>query len=110
MAGNAHDDARARLDPLRTELGGIDKEILALITHHQAVAQQMTVSEIGMPTRDFRQEKDVVQRARAAAVQHGLSEEMGEELILALIGEIMLAIQEKNASPPRVKGADGTRS
>ena len=90
-------DARARLDPLRTELGGIDKEILALVARRQAVAQQIGAvkREIGMPTRDFRQEKDVVQRARAAAVQHGLSEEMGEELILALIRG-SLTIQEKD--------------
>jgi len=90
-------DARARLDPLRTELGTIDKEILKLVARRQAVAQQIGAvkREIGMPTRDFRQEKDVVQRARAAAVQHGLSEEMGEELILALIRG-SLTIQEKD--------------
>ncbi|HEX7843598.1 MAG TPA: prephenate dehydrogenase/arogenate dehydrogenase family protein, partial [Kofleriaceae bacterium] len=49
----------------------------------------------GIPTRDYRQEKDVVERARAAAVEHGLPAVLGEELILALIRG-SLTIQEKD--------------
>ncbi|MCX5746011.1 MAG: bifunctional chorismate mutase/prephenate dehydrogenase [Proteobacteria bacterium] len=91
------DDPRARLDPLRTELGEIDRGILELVARRQAVAQKIGAvkREIGMPTRDYRQEKDVVERARAAAVQHGLTPELGEELILALIRG-SLTIQEKD--------------
>jgi chorismate mutase/prephenate dehydrogenase len=91
------DDARARLDPLRTELGQIDREILALVAKRQAVAQRIgqVKREAGIPTRDYRQEKDVVERARAAAVQHGLSPVLGEELILALIRG-SLTVQEKD--------------
>src|SRR5512138_467867 len=91
------DDARARLDPLRTELGTIDKEILALVARRQAVAQRIgqVKRDAGIPTRDYRQERDVVERARAAAVEHGLSAELGEELILALIRG-SLTIQEKD--------------
>jgi len=91
------DDAQARLDPLRTELGQIDREILALVARRQAVAQRIgqVKRDAGIPTRDFRQEKDVVERARAAAVQHGLSAELGEELILALIRG-SLTVQEKD--------------
>jgi chorismate mutase/prephenate dehydrogenase len=91
------DDARTRLDPLRTELGQIDREILALVARRQAVAQKIgqVKRDAGIPTRDFRQEKDVVERARAAAVQHGLTPELGEELILALIRG-SLTIQEKD--------------
>ena len=81
------DDARARLDQLRTELGQIDRDILALVAKRQAVAQKIgqIKRDAGIPTRDYRQERDVVERARAAAVQHGLTPQLGEELILALI-------------------------
>lgn len=91
------DDPDARLDPLRTELGQIDREILALVARRQAVAQRIgqVKRDAGIPTRDYRQEKDVVERARAAAVDHGLSPALGEELILALIRG-SLTVQEKD--------------
>jgi chorismate mutase/prephenate dehydrogenase len=91
------DDARARLDPLRSELGQIDREIFALIARRQAVAQRIgqIKRDAGIPTRDYRQERDVVERARAAAVEHGLSATLGEELILALIRS-SLTVQERD--------------
>jgi len=91
------DDARTRLDPLRSELGQIDRDILALVARRQQLAQRIgqIKREAQIPTRDYRQERDVVERARAAAVQHGLSPELGEELILALIRG-SLTIQEKD--------------
>lgn len=91
------DDPRARLDSLRTELGQIDRDILALVARRQAVAQKIgqLKRDAGIPTRDYRQERDVVERARAAAVEHGLTPELGEELILALIRG-SLTIQEKD--------------
>ena len=89
--------SRERLDPLRKQLGDIDRDILALVAQRQAVAQKIGAvkREIGMPTRDYRQEKDVVERARAAAVAHGLTPQMGEDLILALIRG-SLTVQEKD--------------
>ena len=97
---DSQDDAphpQARLDPLRVELGEIDREILALVARRQAVSQRIgqVKREAGLPTRDYRQEKDVVERARAAAQQHGLSPALGEELVLALIRG-SLTIQEKD--------------
>ncbi|HEX2686816.1 MAG TPA: prephenate dehydrogenase/arogenate dehydrogenase family protein [Kofleriaceae bacterium] len=91
------DDPQVRLDPLRTELGQIDREILALVARRQAIAQRIgqVKRDAGIPTRDYRQEKDVVERARAAAVAHGLPAELGEELILALIRG-SLTVQEKD--------------
>src|SRR5580765_5225752 len=87
----------SKLDPLRQELGQIDREILALVSRRQAVAQKIgqVKRDAGIPTRDYRQEKDVVERARAAAVDHGLSAALGEELILALIRG-SLTVQEKD--------------
>jgi chorismate mutase len=87
------DDARARLATLRTELGQIDNDILALVAKRQAVAQRIGAikREVGIPTRDVQQERDVVERARAAAEDHGLPPAMGEELALALIrGSLMV--------------------
>jgi chorismate mutase / prephenate dehydrogenase len=91
------DDPRARLEPLRTELGAIDREILALVARRQSVAQRIgqLKRDAGIPTRDYRQERDVVERARAAAVEHGLTPTLGEELILALIRG-SLTVQEKD--------------
>ena len=91
------DDAKARLDPLRAELGQIDRDILALAARRQAVAQKIgqVKREIGMPTRDYRQERDVVERARKAAQANGLPPSMGEELVLALIRG-SLTVQEKD--------------
>src|SRR6478609_3331414 len=103
------DDPRTRLDALRTELGQIDKDILALVARRQAVAQKIgqVKRDAGIPTRDYRQERDVVQRARAAAVASGLSPELGEELILALIRG-SLTIQEKDTVAATGEG-DGRR-
>jgi chorismate mutase/prephenate dehydrogenase len=97
MVRGMSDDPQARLDPLRTELGQIDREILALVARRQAIAQRIgqIKRDAGIPTRDYRQEKDVVERARGAAVAHGLSAELGEELILALIRG-SLTVQEKD--------------
>jgi chorismate mutase/prephenate dehydrogenase len=91
------EDARNKLDALRTELGQIDREILATVSRRQSVAQKIgqIKREAGIPTRDYRQERDVVERARAAAIQHGLSPQLGEELILALIRG-SLTVQEKD--------------
>ncbi len=91
------DDPRERLDVLRTELGQIDREILALVAKRQATAQKIgqVKRDLGMPTRDYRQERDVVERARAAAVEHGLTPTLGEELVLALIRG-SLTVQEKD--------------
>ena len=89
-------DARDRLDRLRGELGQIDREILALVAKRQAAALRIgqTKRELGMAVRDFRQERDVVERARGAAAEHGLPPSLGEERVLAFI-RASLTVQEK---------------
>jgi chorismate mutase / prephenate dehydrogenase len=91
------EDPRARLDALRSELGDIDRQILALVARRQATAQKIgqVKRDAGIPTRDYRQERDVVERARASAVEHGLTPTLGEELVLALIRG-SLTLQEKD--------------
>ena len=68
------------------------------------VGTQQIKRDAGIPTRDYRQEKDVVERARAAAVDHGLSPALGEELILALIRG-SLTIQEKDTVATKGEGS-----
>ena len=47
------EDARVRLEPLRTELGQIDRDILALVARRQALAQRIgqIKRDAGIPTR-----------------------------------------------------------
>jgi chorismate mutase / prephenate dehydrogenase len=95
-----------QLEELRTELGAIDKEILALISRRQATA--LRIGQVkrsrGIPTRDFRQERDVVERARAAAAEQGLPPGLGEEIILMLIRS-SLTIQERDQVSARGEGS-----
>src|SRR3989441_332598 len=99
-------DPRSRLDTLRTELGDIDRQILGLVSRRQTLAQRIgqVKRDAGIPPRDYRQERDVVERARAAAVEHGLSPVLGEELILALIRG-SLTIQEKDTVATKGEGS-----
>ncbi|MDQ3368745.1 MAG: bifunctional chorismate mutase/prephenate dehydrogenase [Myxococcota bacterium] len=99
-------DPRHRLELLRTELGDVDREILRLVARRQVVAQRIgqVKRDAGIPTRDYRQERDVVERARAAAVEHGLTPQLGEELILALIRG-SLTIQEKDTVALKGEGS-----
>lgn len=95
-----------QLEELRTELGAIDKEILALISRRQATA--LRIGQVkrsrGLPTRDFRQERDVVERARAAAAAEGLPPGLGEEIILALIRS-SLTVQERDQVSAKGEGS-----
>src|SRR6185312_7223303 len=99
-------DARETLDQLRGELGAIDKEILALVAKRQATAIKIghAKRELGLPTRDFRQEKDVVQRARAAAAELGLPPSLGEDLVIALIRG-SLTVQEQDIVASSAEGS-----
>ena len=86
-----------KLDELRAQLGEVDREMLALVARRQALALQIgqVKRDAGIPTRDFRQERDVVERARAAAAAHGLPPQLGEALTLLLIRS-SLTVQEKD--------------
>ena len=89
--------APEELTRLRQELGEIDREILGLIAKRQAMARAIGIAKqnAGMGTRDFRQEREVVQRARQAAAAAELPPALGEELSLLLIRH-SLATQEQH--------------
>jgi chorismate mutase / prephenate dehydrogenase len=100
------DPTRQRLDQLRAQLGAIDRQILDAAARRQAVAQQIgqVKRTAGIATRDYRQERDVLERARAAAGELGLAPALGEEILLALIRS-SLTVQEKDQVMARGEGS-----
>ncbi|MBP8806165.1 MAG: prephenate dehydrogenase/arogenate dehydrogenase family protein [Kofleriaceae bacterium] len=85
------------LDHLRAELAAVDRTLLEAVARRQELAQQIgrVKAAAGVPVRDFRQERDVIERARAAAAERGLAPSIGEELMLTLI-RASLAAQERD--------------
>ena len=85
------------LDELRAALAAIDRDLLAAVARRQALAQQIgrIKQAAGTPVRDFRQERDVIERARTAAAGLGLTPALGEELMLTLI-RASLTAQERD--------------
>lgn len=85
------------LDDLRDELAAVDREILTLVARRQKLASEIgTIKrECGIATRNYRQEKAVLERARAAAAEHGLSPDVAEKLLLLLIRS-SLTVQERD--------------
>jgi len=75
------------LDDLRSSLGDIDRKILALAAERQQIAKEIGREKrrLGKPTRDFVQERQVLDRARATAGQLGLSPDLAAAIVETLI-------------------------
>ncbi len=86
-----------KLARLRAQLGELDAEILGLVARRQTIVTEIGRSKgsLGKPTRDYGQEKDVIQRAREKAEALGLSSNLAEDLMLLLI-RASLAAQERD--------------
>ncbi len=86
-----------RLSELRQELADLDREIIATVARRRDVALDIgrTKEALGRTTRDFQQEKEVMQRTRRYAEECGLPEKVCGELLSQLIG-ISLEVQEKD--------------
>jgi chorismate mutase/prephenate dehydrogenase len=93
---SAH-DAPPPLDQLRSDLGAVDRELLALVARRQRLASEIgrVKRERQIPTRNYRQESEVIERARAAAAEHGISGDVAAELMLLLIRS-SLTVQEQD--------------
>ena len=93
------------LDDLRNKLGGLDRDILKLVAQRQKLASEIGAEkrDQGIPPRDYGQEKDVIQRARDAAAEHGLPGEVARELMLLLIRS-SLTVQEQDQVAARGDG------
>ena len=85
-----------KLDPLREQLNALDRELLELAARRQALASEVArvKSELGLPTRDFGREREVLTRARAHASELGLPAGLAESLLRPLI-HASLATQEQ---------------
>ena len=84
------------LDELRQELGAVDRQLVELIARRLELSSSIGARkrQAGASTRDYRQERDVIERARAAARETGVSPEAAEQLMLLLIRS-SLTVQER---------------
>ncbi len=84
------------LDQLRRRLSDIDRELLVLVALRQSLAAAVGEAKrrSGRPTRDYAQEREVLQRAREAAARLGISSELAEQVLLLMIRS-SLTVQEQ---------------
>lgn len=94
------------LDDLRQSLGEIDRQILALAAERQRLARLIghTKQQAGKPTRDFVQERRVIERARNHARTLALSPDVASSLLGALIRD-SLSAQEHDQVQTSAGGA-----
>ncbi len=92
------------LAALRTELSELDRSLIERAARRRELAARIGAlkRERDLATRDFRQEREVIERARRAAVDLDAPPEMAEELIALLIRS-SLTVQERE----RVSAAGG---
>ena len=90
---------------LRDQLLQIDAEIMRLIKRRQVLALEIGTrkADAGLPTRDFTQEKLVIQRAVDVATEQGVSPDLAEKVTLLLI-EASLTVQEKDRVTKQASG------
>jgi chorismate mutase/prephenate dehydrogenase len=98
------------LDDLRKELGSVDRQIFQLVARRQELSSEIGKAKraMGRPPRDYAQEKDVIQRGRAAAAELGFSPDLAEKLLLLFIRS-SLTVQERD-QVAAVGGGDGRRA
>ena len=84
---------QADLDALRAQIRKLDEEIVAHAAERVELARR--VGEIkragALPTVDFAQERLVLERARAAALERGLAPEVAEDMLAHLIRASVIA-------------------
>ncbi len=98
------------LQALRDELSGIDAQILQLAARRRHLAEQIGRSKrsMGRPTRDFEREFQVFSAARNRAESLGLSADLADRLLAALI-DSSLTVQEQDRLKLRGSG-EGRRA
>jgi len=98
------------LDQLRDELARVDREMFELVARRLELASRIgSVKRAeGAATRDYGQEKAVLERAEQAARELGLSPQLAEQLVLLLIRS-SLTVQERHQIAAE-SGGDGRRA
>lgn len=106
---DSHGKEAPSLAALRDQLADVDAQILQFVARRQAIATEIgrTKAATGRATRDYAQEKDVVDRARRAAAKLNLSPDLAEQLTLLLI-RASLTVQEQDRV--HASGEGGGRS
>ncbi len=84
------------LDALRQELAEVDRRLIELIARRSDLSSVVGAQKRrgGLSTRDYGQERDVIERARATARELGVSPDLAEQLMLLLIRS-SLTVQER---------------
>jgi chorismate mutase/prephenate dehydrogenase len=84
------------LEDLRRELATVDQQLIELIGRRLELASAIGAHkrQAGISTRDYRQERDVIERARGVADRAGVSPDLAERLMLLLIRS-SLTVQER---------------
>lgn len=95
----------SELEALRRELGGLDRDLFALVARRQALGLEIGRRKLeeGLPPRDFSQEKVVLERAAQIAQHHGLSADLAGKVMLLLI-EASLTVQEQSRVTRQASG------
>jgi chorismate mutase/prephenate dehydrogenase len=85
------------LSDLRSELAHLDESLLRIVAERQAIAAEIgrIKAAMGRSTRDYAQEKEVVNRVRRAATDLGLDPNLAEQISLLLI-RASLTVQEQD--------------
>jgi chorismate mutase/prephenate dehydrogenase len=94
------------LEDLRRELAAIDRTLLAHVARRQQLALEIGLAKrlAGRSTRDYDQEREVLQRARATAEDLGVSSDLAEQILLLLIRS-SLTVQEQDQIAARGGGS-----
>ncbi len=97
------------LEDLRRKLDGLDQQLLAIIAERQALGTEIARAkrEAGLPTRDFRREREVLIRARENAQRIGVSASLGEAVMQLLIRS-SLTTQEREQVAAQGQGSGRT--
>ncbi len=95
------------LDELRSDLGRIDNELLALIKKRQETALRIGDAKrsVGRATRDYAQEANVIRRAMDKADEVGLDRKIANSLMLLLIRSSLSAQEQDRVS--KAEGGEG---
>jgi chorismate mutase / prephenate dehydrogenase len=98
--------SRPELDQLRQDLAAVDRQLLELIARRLDLASAIGSHkrQAGISTRDYAQEREVVERARAAARDLGVSPAVAEQLVMLLIRS-SLTVQEREGVSERGTGS-----
>ncbi|MGE3532846.1 MAG: prephenate dehydrogenase/arogenate dehydrogenase family protein [Steroidobacteraceae bacterium] len=97
------------LDELRLKLNALDAQLLGIIAERQALGIEIArvKREAGLPTRDFRREREVLLRARENAAKQGISGDLGEAVMRLLIRG-SLTTQEREQVAAKGQGSGRT--